>query len=108
MAWGLVATAGIGLVGSLIGGGGGSGSGSSSPTVYDPYAPYRGAAAKQLQQLMANPSSIQSSPVYQADMQAAGRTMAAQGYTGSGNALVASAQAGGQAYQQQFNNLAML
>jgi hypothetical protein len=34
--------------------------------------------------------------------------MAAQGYTGSGNALVAAANAGGQAYQQQFNNLATL
>src|SRR5690606_33120613 len=36
------------------------------------------------------------------------RVMAAQGYTGSGNALAAAADAGGAAYQQEFDNLAML
>lgn len=77
----------------------------------DPYGPYRAQAAQQLNAFENNPNSFQAvenSPVGQAYQQAAGRTMAAQGYTGSGNALVASANAGGQAYQQQFNNLATL
>ena len=112
MAWGLVISAGIGLIGSSMSGGGNSGASSSGAqsgtSVYDPYAPYRGAAATKLNNLMADPSSIQGLPEYQADMQAASRTMASQGYTGSGNALVAAANAGGQAYQQAFNNLAML
>ena len=107
--WVGLAIAGVGLASSLFGGGGGSSpSPSGNPSYYDPYAPYRGAAATQLNNLMANPSSITSSPTYQAMMQAAQRQSAAQGYTGSGNALAAAASAGGQAYQQQFNNLAML
>lgn len=73
----------------------------------DPYAPYRADAAKRLNDLMANPNSITDSPEYKARMTAAGRTMAAQGYTGSGNALAAAAQAGGDVYQQAFNNLAL-
>ena len=112
MSWGMIGAAGVTLVGSMLtsdsGGGGGGGGGSSSTATYDPYAPYRGAAAQKLNTLMNDPNSIQNLPEYQAQMQAASRTMAAQGYTGSGNALVAAANAGGQAYQQAFNNLAML
>jgi hypothetical protein len=90
-------------------GGGSSSSGASSNTsVYDPYAPYRGAAAQQLQSLMANPGNAANTSYGQAMQQAASRTMASQGYTGSGNALVASANAGGTAYQQEFNNLVTL
>lgn len=74
----------------------------------NPFGPYRAQYAQQLQTLMSDPSSISSMPNYQAMQQAAARTMAAQGYTGSGNALAASASAGGQAYQQDFNNLALL
>lgn len=110
MSWGLVGAAAVTVVGSALTSKGGSkSSGSSSSTsAYDPYAQYRPAAAAKLNTLMNDPSSIQSLPEYQADMQAASRTMAAQGYTGSGNALVAAANAGGQAYQQAFNNLSML
>lgn len=112
MSWGMIGAAGVTLVGSMLtsdsGGGGGGGGGSSSTATYDPYAPYRGAAAQKLNTLMNDPNSIQNLPEYQAQMQAASRTMAAQGYTGSGNALVAAANAGGQAYQQAFNNLDML
>jgi hypothetical protein len=87
----------------------GSGSsGSSNPATYDPYAPYRGAAATQLNALMANPSSATNSSYGQALQLGAQRSMAAQGYTGSGNAVVAAANAGGTAYQQQFNDLAEL
>lgn len=112
MSWGLVGSAAVGVVGSALLGGGGKGSSSSgansSTAAYDPYAQYRGAAATKLNSLMSDPNSLTQLPEYQAQMQAASRTMAAQGYTGSGNALVAAAQAGGNAYQQAFNNLAML
>lgn len=74
----------------------------------DPYARYRPAAAARLDQLSQDPSSIQDSAPYKARMQAAERTIASQGYTGSGNALVAAAEAGAAAYQQEFDNLAML
>lgn len=74
----------------------------------DPYGPYRAAAAKRLEALMADPSSIKNTPSYAARLQAAERVMAAQGYTGSGNALVAAADAGMGAYQQEFSNLALL
>jgi len=111
MTWGMIGAAGVSLVGGMLmnsGGDSSSGGGSSSPSTYDPYAQYRPAAAQKLNTLMNDPNSIQNLPEYQAQMQAASRTMAAQGYTGSGNALVAAANAGGQAYQQAFNNLAML
>ena len=107
MAWGFVVSAGIGLVGSYMSsqnsGGGGSGGGQ-----YDPYAQYRPQAAQQLQALQANPGSAASTPYGVAMSQAASRAMASQGYTGSGNAVVAAANAGGQAYQQDFNNLVVL
>jgi len=107
MTWAAVGAAAVTVVGGALSGGGG-GSGNSNPAAYDPYAQYRPAAAQQLNALMKDPSSAVNSGYGLAEQQAASRTMAAQGYTGSGNALVAAAQAGGNAYQQQFNNLAML
>lgn len=74
----------------------------------DPYAPYRDQAAQQLNALVADPSSITGTADYKARQQAAARTIAAQGYTGSGNAIDAAANAGGQAYQAAFNNLSTL
>lgn len=109
MAWAAIGGAAVSVIGgALLGGGGDSGGGGGGGGTYDPYAQYRPAAASKLNDLMNDPSSIQNLPEYKAQMQAAGRTMAAQGYTGSGNALVAAANAGGQAYQQAFNNLSML
>jgi len=64
--------------------------------------------AKQLQALMANPSSVQGLPGYQAGLQAVQRSQAAQGYQGSGNMAAALAGYGGQAYQRQIANLATL
>jgi len=64
--------------------------------------------AKQLQALMANPSSVQGLPGYQAGLQAVQRSQAAQGYQGSGNMAAALAGYGGQAYQQQLANLSAL
>ena len=74
----------------------------------DPYGPYREQAALKLNNLMDNPNSINDTAEYKARQTAASRTMASQGYTGSGNALAAAAEAGGNSYQQAFNNLAML
>lgn len=108
MSWGMVASAAVTVVGGYLSskkskGGSGGGGG-----VYDPYSQYRPAAAAKLQDLMNNPDQAANTSYGKAMMQAAGRTMAAQGYTGSGNALVAAANAGGQAYQQEFNNLVTL
>lgn len=62
----------------------------------------------QLNALMANPNSIYATPGYAAGQQAIQRSMAAQGYQGSGNMASALAGNAGQFYQQQFNNLASL
>jgi hypothetical protein len=74
----------------------------------DPYAAHRGAAAERLNALMNDPSSIRNTASYKARMQAVQRQLASQGYTGSGNALVEAAEAAGTAYQQEFDNLALL
>jgi len=73
----------------------------------DPFAPYRKDNAEKLQALMNDPSSIENLPEYKTRIRAAERTMASQGYTGSGNALVAAAEASGEAYQSACNNLAL-
>lgn len=106
MAWAMIGGAAVSVVGGALLGGGSSGN--SNPATYDPYAPYRPAAATQLNALMKDPSLATNSSYGQAMQQGASRAMASQGYTGSGNAIVAAANAGGQAYQQQFNNLSML
>lgn len=74
----------------------------------DPFKQYRPKYAEQLDKLMSDPSSITSTPEYKARMDAAARQLAAQGYTGSGNAILEAANAGGAAYQQAFQNLGQL
>ncbi len=74
----------------------------------DPYKQYRPEAAAQLNALMKDPSSITGTPEYKARLEGAARTLAAQGYTGSGNAILEAANAAGAAYQQAFDNLAIL
>lgn len=74
----------------------------------DPFAKYRPQYADKLTQLTNDPSSIEGTAAYKARLRAAERTMAAQGYTGSGNANWAAADAASAAYQQEFDNLAML
>lgn len=71
----------------------------------DPQKQYRPEYAKQLNDLMKDPSSIANTAEYKARQQAVARQLAAQGYTGSGNALIEAADAAGQSYQQAFNNL---
>jgi hypothetical protein len=101
----------IGLISNMTSSGDQQQANQQAVAAADPYAQYRPQAAQQLNSFVNNPNSydaVANSSVGQAYQQAAARTMASQGYTGSGNALVAAANAGGQAYQQQFNNLAML
>jgi hypothetical protein len=74
----------------------------------DPYAKYRDAAAQKLNALMNDPSSLTGTAEYKARQTAAERLMAAQGYTGSGNAIEAAADASSESYQQAFSNLATL
>lgn len=74
----------------------------------DPYAPYRDDAAQKLNALIADPSKITETATYKARQQAAERVMAAQGYTGSGNAIIAASGAAAESYQQEWNNLAQM
>lgn len=74
----------------------------------DPFRQYRPQYAEKLNALMQDPSSIENTPEYKARITAAQRQMAAQGYTGSGNAIEEAANGAGQAFEQAFNNLSML
>lgn len=64
--------------------------------------------AAQLAQLMQNPSSITSMPGYEAGMTAVERSMAAQGYQGSGNMAAALQQYGGNFFNSQVAQLQSL
>lgn len=74
----------------------------------DPFRQYRPKYAEKLNELMTDPSKIQDTPEYKARIQAVQRQLSAQGYTGSGNALVEAANAGASVYQQAFENLSQL
>lgn len=111
MAWAAIGAAAVSVVGSYVVNKKNKSSNKAveqAQQAGDPYGPYRDAAAQRLNDLMSNPSKIESTPEYKSRIGAAQRLMASQGYTGSGNALLAVGDAGGEAYQQAFNNLAML
>lgn len=74
----------------------------------DPFQQYRSGAASQLSALASGQTDLSTTASYKARLQAAERTLAAQGYTGSGNAAIAAADAGAAAYQQEFDNLSRL
>lgn len=74
----------------------------------DPFGSQRGQYAQQLQSLMSNPSNIEKLPGWQAGNLAVQRALAAQGYTGSGNAMSALQKFGGDFYNQQVQQLAGL
>lgn len=61
--------------------------------------------AAQLNALMKNPSSITSMPGYEAGMDAVTRSMAAQGYQGSGNMATALQKYGGDFFNNQVAQL---
>ena len=69
----------------------------------DPFGPYRQQYAQQMAALSADPSKLQQMPGYQAGLQAVQRSMAAQGYTGSGNMMAALSKYGGDFYNQTMN-----
>lgn len=64
--------------------------------------------ARQLQALMRDPSSVSKLPGYEAGLQAVQRSMASQGYSGSGNMATALQKYGGDIYGQQIQRLAAL
>jgi hypothetical protein len=84
----------LGQAASLLGGG------QTKPGVADPYAQYRSQAAAQLQNLLANPSTITSTPGYQFNLaqglQAQQAQQAAQGRLVSGGGLLQAQQFGQQ------------
>ena len=100
----------LGQAASLLGGG------ATKPGVADPYAAYRSQAASQLQNLLANPNTITSTPGYQFNLQqglqAQQAQQAAQGRLVSGGGLLQAQQFGQQyatsSLQQQQNLLATL
>jgi hypothetical protein len=83
----------LGQAANLLGGGG-----KTKPGVADPYAQYRPQNAAQLQNLLANPSTITSTPEYQFNLaeglKAQSAKQAAQGRLVSGGALLEANQFG--------------
>lgn len=74
----------------------------------DPYGPYRAQAAQRLAALQADPSTLVNTPGYEAGLQAVQRGLAGSGYLGSGNEKIALQKYGGDAYNQQIQQLAQL
>jgi hypothetical protein len=79
------------------------------PQVVDPmgYGP-RAQYLEQLNALMKDPSLLQSRPGYKAGQQAIERSLAAQGYMGSGNMMLALQDYGGKAFSDEVNRLSAL
>src|SRR6478752_1816632 len=103
--------AAISLAGSLFGLGSSKGDKKDAEKQVeksDPFGKYRDKYAQDINSLMDDPSKIKDTGLYEAKQQAASRLLAAQGYTGSGNAVVAAAEAGGETYQQNLDNLIRL
>lgn len=90
--------------------------GAQAQTSADPYSPYRGQAAAQLNQLVANPGSLTSNAGYQSGLNAAlsgtQRQLAQTGQSQSGmggyNMALTSGDYFNQQYNQQYNRLAQL
>jgi len=74
----------------------------------DPFGPYREQYAQQLAALSANPSLITKQPGYAAGLEAVRRSLAAQGYQGSGNMMAALSQYGQKFLGDEQNRLATL
>ena len=100
-------------VSNLFGGGTSGGGNVAGGSYYDPFAQYRGQYANQLNQLMANPASITSTPGYQFNMQqgqqALNRQAAQTGQQQSGAQQIALQQYG-QGFSQNYlqNQLSQL
>lgn len=73
-----------------------------------PFDQYRGGFASRAAALESDPRRLMSSPGYRAGLQAVQRAMAAQGYTGSGNAAVRIAEFGNDFFNRESARLANL
>lgn len=104
------------IVNQLSGGSSMQSAGQNAIAASDPFGAYRGTYANKLNAFMANPATAMNDPALQAQMnlgmQGVNRSMAAQGFLGSGNQATALYNYGmGQAQsweQQQQQFLAML
>lgn len=108
-------TPGFGIVGSVVGiasgvnslfGGGGGGGDSST---YDPYAPYRGAAAEKLNSLMFDPSSVYAQPGFQGSLEQGIKT-SQRGAAATGNLMSGGESAslfgiGQNTFNSYYNNM---
>jgi hypothetical protein len=74
----------------------------------DPWGEYRADAAKRLDALSRDPSSITSDPGYEAGLEAVQRSLGAQGYQGSGNMMAALSKYGGDFYDKAIKRLSEL
>lgn len=97
----------LGKVGSILSGLSGVGQ-VVSGLQGNKYARQTQGYADQLQALMRDPSIVTKLPGYEAGLEAVRRSLAAQGYQGSGNMMAALAQYGQNAYMQQAQLLARL
>ena len=74
----------------------------------DPFGPYRGQYAAQMQALEANPSLITSRPGYNAGLEAVQRQMQSKGYLGSGNHAASLMEYSGGFFDKEMTRLANL
>jgi hypothetical protein len=72
----------------------------------NPFDQYRSYFGQQMMNLMKNPSSITSSPGYQAGAAGVEASMASQGYGGSGNMMSALQKYAGTTFWNQIQTLA--
>ena len=74
----------------------------------DPFGPYRGQYAAQMQALEANPGLITSRPGYNAGLEAVQRQMQSKGYLGSGNHSAALMEYSGGFFDKEMTRLGNL
>lgn len=74
----------------------------------DPFGPERAQYAAKLRELYANPSNVENLPGYKAGLQAIERSMAGNGYLGSGNMMLALHDYGGRMFDAEAQRLAQL
>lgn len=79
-----------------------------NPTARPEGNPLEAMYFEQLQRLQTNPSSITTLPGYRAGMEGVQRSLAAQGFQGSGNMMAALSEYGGDFYLKQMEQLGKL
>jgi len=74
----------------------------------DPFGPERAGYAAKLRELYADPSAVEKLPGYKAGLNAVERKLAAQGYNGSGNMMLALKDYGENAFNSEAKRLSEL